>query len=227
MMNIHNLCRNTKWVVFFWMMNPWPHKVGSTWNVQRTITKERFKSGILGNYFAKSMLPKEKLNKIPRGYWPVCSILSRNGLLQHLFSASNKCYSFWNNEWNTEILILNLRINRAGVALWISFYWITKHRLRQSLLSPWGLTASNLGFHDFAHVAPFPALPAGKLEGWAIISFKIFGRINKPPEVSWLRATIWLNLTRQRIRSYFCFYDIYHSLRSLSLLILNIIYWNF
>lgn len=30
----------------------------------KTQAKENFKSGILGNYFAKSMLPKEKLNKM-------------------------------------------------------------------------------------------------------------------------------------------------------------------
>jgi hypothetical protein len=30
----------------------------------KTKSKENFKSGILGNYFAKSMLPKEKLNKM-------------------------------------------------------------------------------------------------------------------------------------------------------------------
>lgn len=30
----------------------------------KTQPKENFKSGILGNYFAKSMLPKEKLNKM-------------------------------------------------------------------------------------------------------------------------------------------------------------------
>lgn len=30
----------------------------------KTQPKENFKSGILGNYFAKTMLPKEKLNKI-------------------------------------------------------------------------------------------------------------------------------------------------------------------
>lgn len=30
----------------------------------KTLSKENFKSGILGDYFAKSMLPKEKLNKM-------------------------------------------------------------------------------------------------------------------------------------------------------------------
>ena len=30
----------------------------------KTLSKENFKSGVLGNYFAKSMLPKEKLNKM-------------------------------------------------------------------------------------------------------------------------------------------------------------------
>lgn len=36
------------------------HRIESS----KTLPAEKFKSGVLGNYFAKSMLPKEKLNKM-------------------------------------------------------------------------------------------------------------------------------------------------------------------
>lgn len=39
-------------------------EIGKRISESNTIPKKQFKTGLLGNYFAKSMLPKEKLNKM-------------------------------------------------------------------------------------------------------------------------------------------------------------------
>lgn len=99
---------------------------------------EKFKSGFFGNYFAKSMLPKEKLNKMKtfKDKNPIGSCLNSN-TLQRFLTQQNKLLLLLQqaskvnlNKTKTAISITNLIKLKLGDTFRVVIYHNQRHILQ-------------------------------------------------------------------------------------------------
>lgn len=101
----------------------------------RTNPKENFRSGILGNYFAKSMLPKEKLNKMKtfKDKNPIGSKLDKKTIerfisqQEQILNLLDKSREIDLNKTKTAISITNLIKLKIGDTFRVVIYHNERH----------------------------------------------------------------------------------------------------
>ena len=103
--------------------------------ISKNQTKENFKSGILGNYFAKSMLPKEKLNEMKtfKDKKPIGSKLDKN-TIERFISQQEKILTLLDksrgidlNKTKTAISISKLIKLKIGDTFRVVIYHNERH----------------------------------------------------------------------------------------------------
>lgn len=99
-----------------------------------TKSTEVFSSGVLGNYFAKSMLPKENLNKMKtfKSMNPIHSSLDKNVLIEFI-SQQKQMINLLNNAENVDLNKVKTSIsisNLIKLKLGDTFRFVIYHNLR-------------------------------------------------------------------------------------------------
>lgn len=101
----------------------------------KTLPKTNFKSGVLGNYFAKSMLPKEKMNKMKtfKDKDPIGRVLD-NTTIQRFISQQEQIINLLDksrkidlNKTKTSISITNLIRLKLGDTFRVVVYHNERH----------------------------------------------------------------------------------------------------
>ena len=95
----------------------------------KTQSKDNFKSGILGNYFAKSMLPKEKLNKMKNlfiliviAFFASCSATSKLSKSAMSYNEGDDLiYEVSTKDDDGDDLNYEIELNINGVDYYVSY----------------------------------------------------------------------------------------------------------